>query len=299
MPGVRSVEDLKERYYSVSRELLLMRCTTVQEQTKAKEDNVFKVTFDKAAEVARKAKFEQLFRRTLAETQEELDLYNELQALNQRQRKIEDDLKAAQKSKKKAEAAARSKERSVVLGPKASAPSSGPVASTGGGPILVEDAIEPLNFSAAPGRPALSSSLFIAPLKDVPARVLKRVDARLVELNMGLQPMPTERVTAKFEELRRLLVAQVEQQRTLERLQAEQKVKNKLVVVPGSLAALNQARAAAGAAGPAGAGAATGASQQQQPDQPQVPGARPHRNAEKRPFDAEDLLSPSWKRQKK
>ncbi|KAL7420807.1 swr complex subunit [Cryptotrichosporon argae] len=84
----RSVEDMKDRYYTICRRLVRTRTAS---DPHAQQQQVQQFTFDKAREVKRKQYASELFHLTAAEIAEEEALYVEIKRLEQNERRYRAD----------------------------------------------------------------------------------------------------------------------------------------------------------------------------------------------------------------
>lgn len=83
----RTIEDLKDRYYSITRQLLSLQ---LKPEALAQHP-VFRYPFNKAQETERKEHYEKLYRRTKAQIEEEEMLIEEMKKIEKAQKKLQAD----------------------------------------------------------------------------------------------------------------------------------------------------------------------------------------------------------------
>ncbi|KAH9274156.1 hypothetical protein BASA83_003460 [Batrachochytrium salamandrivorans] len=194
----RSIEDMKDRYYSVSRTLVLARHGAQDAQSKLLSS---KFSYDKPREVERKRLLEKLFSRTPAQIQEE-----EIIMLELKRRSLNEDTK---------------KKRRSIRGDEAliSTPTSVDAVKN----IRRDRAVEesPLRKEKVPSGVHLRSTRYTT----IKVSLQAKVTAMLAEYGISVFPsMPTSAVCAKFEDIRQAIVSMIEGKRLLDRIEHEHKV---------------------------------------------------------------------------
>jgi len=84
----RTIEDLKERYYSIARQVLTLQA---KPEENLNQHPIFKYPFNKAQEIERKVQHEKLYRRTKAQIEEEEMLIEEMKKIEKAQKKLQKD----------------------------------------------------------------------------------------------------------------------------------------------------------------------------------------------------------------
>ncbi|PXF44738.1 DNA methyltransferase 1-associated protein 1 [Gracilariopsis chorda] len=199
----RSVDELKDRYYSVARRLIDVRTAAdpsyVSKQPLAIQrhaETIIKNQFDYEYECVRKNQLEWAYRRSKQELREEEETVRKARRIEANRRRIH-------------------KERQRLA--KLLAPTPEIAADT-----ARQTAIPPKLF---PHRKhttgAFARSTMIYAQVSNSAKVAKRVDAALIELGIGLRPTPTALVVDNFDLLRMDILAFMELARTVQRKEEE------------------------------------------------------------------------------
>jgi DNA methyltransferase 1-associated protein 1 len=259
--ATRTEEELKDRYYTMSRAVLLARCATVQESAAVRStNNVFRAEYDRAHEEKRKERYNSLYRRSQAQLEGERLIWTELTRLEHLRKRLEKEERQAKRAQRRAERTARGQGGSaadaaatpaaVGRGARLAAKARrGPVIAAAPPVVLAHAASGPAAVSR-PGRPSLASAAFLAPITGVPVRVARKVDASLESLDLGLLPMPTAEVTRRFVELRQLIAQQLEVGRQVDKVAAEtralQEKKTALAAIADKMAQVGVRRAEGG-----------------------------------------------------
>eukprot|EP00743_Colponemidia_sp_Colp-15_P005390 GILK01005792.1.p1 GENE.GILK01005792.1~~GILK01005792.1.p1 ORF type:complete len:478 (-),score=102.17 GILK01005792.1:141-1538(-) len=205
---IRTVEDLKDRYYAIAKKLLESR----SEEDIAKH-HLFKNPYNVEYERERKLQLERLFSRTKEQELEERTLLEEARKLDQRIRKEEKDVRNLQKLMKGSEVdetpTPKRKKATVIATPAATAD---------------EDAMSPSKRGKDRGSgPYLRSARLSAPLP-ITARQTKKVELVLEELGVGLKPMPTSAVVDMYERLRHEVVTMLTLQKAVTKKEQEKEM---------------------------------------------------------------------------
>ncbi|KAJ3283003.1 swr complex subunit [Borealophlyctis nickersoniae] len=230
----RSIEDMKERYYGVTRKLMIARETGQPSQ----------YSYNKEREIERKKNLEILYGRTAEQIKEEEILYNELRRRDQKEEKLVKEreslvrllknielpgqatpigLSAADKAKKR-----KSMSRSTPEGtPTVETPvkrrrDKGPPESPGTPARSPEVEESPQKREKLP----MGVSLRTSRLSTVKTTLLQKYQTMMAELGINsVQPnMPTAAVCAKYEELKDNVLALLEMKKHLDRAEQELRV---------------------------------------------------------------------------
>ncbi|KAI0559603.1 DNA methyltransferase 1-associated protein [Gracilaria domingensis] len=199
----RSIDELKDRYYSVARRLIDVRMAAdpayVSRQSLAIQkhsDSIIKNQFDYEYECVRKNQLEWAYKRSKQELREEEETVREARRIEANRRRIY-------------------KERQRLA--RLLAPS----------PDIAADLARQ---SASPAKifphrktitGAFARSTMIYAQVTNSAKVAKRVDSALIELGVGLRPTPTALVVDNFDLLRMDILAFMELARTVQRKEEE------------------------------------------------------------------------------
>ncbi|KAJ8324672.1 hypothetical protein BDV3_004909 [Batrachochytrium dendrobatidis] len=227
---VRTIEDMKDRYYSVSRTLVLVRYGAQDAQAKLMSA---KFGYDKPREVERKRLLAKLLSRTSAQIQEEEIIMLELKrrALNE-DRWVKDReaiLRSLMNNELPNEQIASTphsvssveikKKRRSVRGDETPISSTADAFKNSRKDRTIDDSL--LRKEKIPAGVHLRSSRF-PPIK---ASLQAKVSTMMIECGAGILPsMPTTAVCAKFEAIRQTIVALIEGKKMLDRLEHEYKV---------------------------------------------------------------------------
>ncbi|KAH6562937.1 hypothetical protein BASA60_000935 [Batrachochytrium salamandrivorans] len=228
----RSIEDMKDRYYSVSRTLVLARHGAQDAQSKLLSS---KFSYDKPREVERKRLLEKLFSRTPAQIQEEEIIMLELKrrSLNEGRwfKDRESILRSLMNNELPVQQASSTplppsvtdtkKKRRSIRGDEAliSTPTSVDAVKN----IRRDRAVEesPLRKEKVPSGVHLRSTRYTT----IKVSLQAKVTAMLAEYGISVFPsMPTSAVCAKFEDIRQAIVSMIEGKRLLDRIEHEHKV---------------------------------------------------------------------------
>eukprot|EP01097_Dermamoeba_algensis_P011178 TRINITY_DN854_c0_g1_i1.p1 TRINITY_DN854_c0_g1~~TRINITY_DN854_c0_g1_i1.p1 ORF type:complete len:575 (+),score=156.92 TRINITY_DN854_c0_g1_i1:35-1726(+) len=223
----KSVDDLKERYYSVAKRLLEAR----NNGQDISENPLVKFPFNKAYEVERKKQIDLLFFKTKDQLKEEEEL--------QEQKKPDFQQKKTAKDKKKgvkgAELTSQSSPSPLSIGiqkkekkkkvPSSTQPLEHSIISETG---TSEDSVS--SKSQAAGRKdkaILGAGIFLrsnrvwGPHAAITARMQKKIELSLEALGVALRPLPTAAVHTAFSELKSDICTQLELEAQLEKKEAE------------------------------------------------------------------------------
>lgn len=199
----RSINELKDRYYSVARRLLDVRIAAdpdyVSKQSLAIQkhiDSIIKNQFDYEYECVRKNQLDWAFKRPKRELREEEETVREARRIEANRRRIH-------------------KERQRLAKLLTPTPESA-------ADLAKQSAASPKIF---PHRKPITgafarSTMIYAPVSQS-AKVSKRVDSALMELEVGLRPTPTALVVDNFDLLRIDILAFMELARTVQRKEEE------------------------------------------------------------------------------
>ncbi|CAN8072570.1 unnamed protein product [Agarophyton chilense] len=199
----RSIDELKDRYYSVARRLIDIRATAdpayVSKQSLAIQkhsDSIIKNQFDYEYECVRKNQLEWAYKRSKQELREEEETVREARRIEANRRRIY-----------------KEKQRLAKL-----------LAPT---PNIAADLARqsPNPPKIFPHRKTITgafarSTMIYAQVSNS-AKVAKRIDAALIELGVGLRPTPTALVVDNFDLLRMDILAFMELARTVQRKEEE------------------------------------------------------------------------------
>lgn len=206
----RSIDELKDRYYSVSKLLIEYRAKHVPEanasQPVALQKHCQAITmnpFDYEYECIRKNQLEWHYNRSKAELREEEETVREA-------RRIEVNRKRLAKERQRL---AKLLTPAGELGPAKGADHAVAAAAT----IAPQKTFPHRKVSAGP---FARSSLVYAPVSQS-VKVCKRVDVALTELEVNLRPMPTSTVVDNFDLLRMDVLNFLELQRTVAKKEEE------------------------------------------------------------------------------
>jgi len=217
----KTIEDLKERYYKMMKKLVEINALPEEDVSK---HPLVKFNFNKAHEEQRKQQFEKLYNRTKEQIEEEKMLIQEY-------KRIEQQLMRHQKQKKRVLQLS-----DTALNATPGTPVAAPEERRGRGrrkivamPVKDEEYVEePLSPQAAPETPTvikgvrkekatgayMRSNNILTPLQ-VSNKMMKRIDEFLIEVGIGLRPMPTATICKVFNEIRQDIVALLDLQKHL------------------------------------------------------------------------------------
>ncbi|XP_062509337.1 DNA methyltransferase 1-associated protein 1-like isoform X2 [Corticium candelabrum] len=193
--STRSIEALKDHYYSVCRRLAKVRGLSGEQVSQA-------CHFDAQHETDRKAHLEKLFARTQEQVDEEEYLSAELKRIDQRKKERE----KKQQDLQKIIAAADNTERQMTRTPKKAAQKKKAISNSSSlVPSLQEEV--PSVVEVAPKSVEKSGGVYVRSIKlkmqaSLGQKKTKVIEALLEEFGIGLNPMPTEQVCNEFAELR-------------------------------------------------------------------------------------------------
>jgi DNA methyltransferase 1-associated protein 1 len=223
--GPHTVEQLKERYYAVAAKVGALQLARQadggaprpDEPRMSADDPVLSIRFDRAADEARKAAFETLYRREPAQVAAELRLLDEA-------RKIESTLKLAKKEQYKALQQAATDEAAggglarAGGGGGGGASAGGAAAAAGGGGGAGAAA-----RSVAKGRPAGAylRSTELSTRRAISDKGAERFEARLRELGVPARPLPTALSVPLHNGLRHDVIKLVEAEGKIKKLELE------------------------------------------------------------------------------
>jgi DNA methyltransferase 1-associated protein 1 len=185
----RSVEDLKERYYSVCNRL-----------TKARSgDEADLIAYDAPHEVKRKMQMERLLARSREQVEEEEMLCAELKKIEMRKKEREKKQQDLQKLISAAEQNT-SEVRKTPSTKKSSTSSKKTKSTSTPGQSKSDGSVVFKSYDKSSGV-SLRSSKMKTPMT-LGQKKTKAIDQLLEELGVGLKPMPTEQICVQFNELR-------------------------------------------------------------------------------------------------
>eukprot|EP01114_Cavostelium_apophysatum_P019586 TRINITY_DN6353_c0_g1_i1.p1 TRINITY_DN6353_c0_g1~~TRINITY_DN6353_c0_g1_i1.p1 ORF type:complete len:443 (+),score=142.77 TRINITY_DN6353_c0_g1_i1:157-1485(+) len=187
--GNKSLDDLKHRYYTVSKKLLELNADEDEDISK---HPLMKFVFKYDQEVERKQQIEKLLNRTEAEMEEERRLVVEF-------KRIETNLqKHSQKKKLKAAQALEKKKK---------------LKHDYDGDDGYPKAAVHIRKEKSSGA-FVRSHMILSPLP-VSQKTAKKVDDLLIEMGVGLRPMPTAAISKIFNEIRQDVVSFVDLQKRI------------------------------------------------------------------------------------
>jgi len=239
----RSIEELKDRYYSLAKKLIEVRPRTrpTQPATGALQKHCQAIVanpFDVEYEVERKRQLETQYRRSKAELREEEETVREARRIEANRKRI---LKEKQRMKKLLAPAGDIRVVGNRIAPSSSADAdegahqnrSGGFSTTQAGPHGPKSEyyfVDPSqgnhpNRMTFPHRKVqvgsfARSNLIYTPVSQS-ARVAKRIEGVLEELGVGLRPLATSHVVDHFDLLRLEIASYLELQRTVMRKEEE------------------------------------------------------------------------------
>jgi len=197
--GNKSLEDIKERYYKISMKLLELNAGPEEDIAK---HPLVKFPYHKEHEIARKKQYERLYHRTKEQVEEEKRLIVDY-------KRIEASIKKHQKEKKKTpKVDEKRKRKKKVDDAFEEIPEAEEVEEAGEGAAAKGARIEKT------AGPYVRSHTILTPLA-VSNKVGKKVDDILLELGVGLRPMPTKNVCHTFNELRQDIVTLLDMQKAV------------------------------------------------------------------------------------
>uniref|UniRef100_A0A7S3SCL8 Myb-like domain-containing protein n=1 Tax=Emiliania huxleyi TaxID=2903 RepID=A0A7S3SCL8_EMIHU len=216
LPGSRSMEELKERYYEACRSLLQARLSAAAEGSGAAtvlaEHPLATFQFDSAHEVARKREFERLYERSAEEAAEEARRLEQAKALEAR-------LRGQRKALKPGGKAATLQALKASLS--ASGLGAGDDLALGGLPSLA-------GLMEAPKRPrsvgAWLRSADLSTKKPAADKQLTHFDGRMRDVAMPAKVLPSEANVRLYNSCRAHLVLLVELESKIKRLEYEKGV---------------------------------------------------------------------------
>lgn len=196
----RSIDELKDRYYSVAKRLMEWRtqqnartahALALQKHCQAITMN----PFDYEYECVRKNQLEWHFNRSKAELREEEETVREARRIEQNRRRLQKERQRLAK----------------LLTPARE------LASGGGSADNLTSSLMPQKTfpHRKPNNGAYARSLMIYAPVSQSVRISKRVDSALLELGVGLRPTPTAIVVDNFDLLRIEILSYIELQRTV------------------------------------------------------------------------------------
>jgi len=203
----KTVEDLKARYYTVSAKLLDLNALPDEDTSK---HPLKKFGYKREHEIERKKQYERMYSRSKDEVEEENHLISEY-------KRIESTIKKHQKEKKRvmkltqsslssyspSEKKTKKKDKSVVD------VADGELEEDSAEQILTPKGVRKEKSSGA----YLRSNTILTPLQAVGNKTSKKVDEILLELGIGIRPMPTAAVCKIFNEIRQDIVALLDLQK--------------------------------------------------------------------------------------
>lgn len=186
----RTIEDLKERYYSV--------CNRIKKAHNPGCDDSELVAFDASHECRRKQQLERLLGRTSEQVAEEEVLLAELKKIETRKKEREKKQHDLQKLISAAEQNVDSTQKTTVK--KSSTSKKIKTPGTPQQPKVAESSVVFKSYDKTSGV-TLRSSKMKTPMT-LGQRKAKAIEQSLEEMHIGTRPMPTEQICVQFNELR-------------------------------------------------------------------------------------------------
>eukprot|EP01117_Protostelium_nocturnum_P018392 TRINITY_DN7680_c0_g1_i2.p1 TRINITY_DN7680_c0_g1~~TRINITY_DN7680_c0_g1_i2.p1 ORF type:complete len:432 (-),score=180.12 TRINITY_DN7680_c0_g1_i2:19-1314(-) len=201
--GTKSMEDIKDRYYSVSKKILEFS-PYLQEEKSSHPLNLF--VYKKDQEVERRRQYEKLYNRSHDQVEEEKALIVEF-------KRIEASLKKHTSKEKKTtdKTAGKRQTKKRDAANKAAASKEEEDAEYQEDEVMTAESVENLSNLVKASKKEKSigtftrSSMIMGGLP-VSNKVHKKMDEILVELGIGLRPLPTANITRVFNEVRHDIV---------------------------------------------------------------------------------------------
>ncbi|KAG8086241.1 hypothetical protein GUJ93_ZPchr0010g8221 [Zizania palustris] len=211
-PSARSVEDLKSRYYSVTRALLIARARSFDEVA---GNPLVKETFNAAHETERKRALSALLSQTKQQEQKDAEILAEAKRIMES--------RAASKNAEEAEALT-SFDNAVVTADGVSPLSHAHPSSTATLPAAAVNSSIPasLRMLRVYLRTQALDQMVQAASASAGLRIIKRVDQTLQDLGVNLKPkVPTKAVCVEHLELRKEILTLLNLQKQLQNKEAE------------------------------------------------------------------------------